>query len=113
MGNDTERRRLIAKRDTLAARLHKLDQSAAAEAEAFARNADGLPPSFGRHASDWSRRHERQYQARLADIRAAQRNDRGAIAKKIERQNAALRAQLLRDARAMRHQVNPSISNSR
>ena len=104
MTDDMTRRRIVANRDMLTARLRLLEISAARQAETLARSAPGLPATFGRHASDWTRAHEREYQAHLAKIHGDQRNDRGALKAKIDRQNAALRAMNLRDAANARRQ---------
>ena len=47
MPDDMIRRRIVANRDMLTARLHLLELSAARQAEALARSAPGLPATFG------------------------------------------------------------------
>ena len=94
---------LLRKRDLLRARLTSLDLAARQAAEGRTRGSDELPLTHGRHATDWTRRHERAFQRHLAEIVGSQRNDRGALLAKIERQTTALRENLLRKARKARH----------
>ena len=94
---------LLRKRELLKARLASLDLAARQAAEGRTRGSDELPLTHGRHATDWTRRHERAFQRHLAEIVGSQRNDRGALLAKIERQTTALRENLLRTARKARH----------
>lgn len=100
------RSNLLPKREVLRARLASLDLGARQSAESRTRASDGLPPSHGRNATDWTRRHERAFQRHLAEIVGSQRNDRGALLAKIKRQTAALREDLLRNARKARHEAS-------
>ena len=99
---------LLRKRDLLRARLASLDLAARQAAERRTCGSDGLPPAHGRHATDWTRRHERAFQRNLAEIVGSQRIDRGALLAKIERQTTALREDLLRTARKARHKGSGS-----
>ena len=94
---------LLRKRDLLRARLASLDLAARQAAERRTPGSDGLPPAHGRHATDWTRRYERAFQRNLAEIVGSQRNHRGALPAKIERQTTALREDLLRTAGKARH----------
>ena len=98
----SERARLLANRAVHQNRLNGLDQAARRRAEKLTRAAPDLPSSFGRHASDWSRRHEARCQAELSKIAGDQRADRATLKRKIARQTEALRRLVLKEARSTR-----------
>jgi hypothetical protein len=97
-----QRAGLLRNRAVHEARLQGLDAAARRKAEKLARSASDLVPSFGRHASDWSRRHEARFQAELAVIIGEQRGDRQSLERKIERRSEALRRIILTEARTQR-----------
>ncbi|MGE4404401.1 hypothetical protein [Pseudomonas sp.] len=93
------------------ARLRTLEMRLFHEAEAATRSNPGLPSTFGRYASDWTKRHEADFQRRLSELRAAARNEIGSIAQKITRQSDAIAAFHLKQARKAKrsnHGTRPS-----
>lgn len=80
------------------ARLRTLERRLAGTAEAETRANGELPITFGRHASDWTKRHEAHFQRRLSELRLDARNEIGSIEKKIARQSAAITAFHLKNA---------------
>lgn len=74
------------------ARLRTLQLRLTHEAEAATRATPELPPTFGRHASDWTKHHEADFQRRLSELRLAARNEIGSIEQKVARQSAAITA---------------------
>ncbi|WP_146049593.1 hypothetical protein [Novosphingobium sp. HII-3] len=81
------------------ARLRTLQLRLTHEAEAATRATPGLPATFGRHATDWTKHHEADFQRRLSELRLAARNEIGSIEQKVARQSAAINAFHLRQAR--------------
>lgn len=100
--HQSERARVVSNRAVHQNRLVGLDQAAQRRAEKLTRSASDFAPTFGRHASDWSRRHEARFQAELAAIVGEQRADRASLEKKIARRTEALRTLILIDAREKR-----------
>lgn len=80
------------------ARLRILERRLAGTGEADTRANAELPITFGRYASDWTKRHEAHYQRRLSELRLDARNEIGSIEKKIDRQSAAITAFHLKSA---------------
>lgn len=78
------------KRDTTRTRLNELRRRLQTRAESETRTERGLPSTFGRHASDWTRRHEAFFQQRLSELTTHSRNELGALEAKLKRQNAAI-----------------------
>jgi hypothetical protein len=84
-----------SRRDESEQRLQGLKLRLRQRAERDTRCEPSLPESFGRHASDWTKRHERFFQERLAILTSKSRNEIGAIERKLVRQNSAIRAKIL------------------
>lgn len=86
------------RRAETADRLRNIELRIAGVAEAGTRSNDDLPSTFGRHASDWTSRHEADYQRRLSELRSETRNEIGAIKRKLARQTEAISAHHLKQA---------------
>lgn len=80
-------------------RLQILERRLAHQAEAATRSDQSLPETFGRYASDWTKRHEAEFQRRLSELRLGARNEIGSIKQKLERQSNAIADFHLRQAR--------------
>jgi len=80
-------------------RLQILERRLAQEAEAATRSSTSLPTTFGRCTSDWTKRHEADFQRRLSELRLEARNEIGSIKQKLARQSDAIAAFHLRQAR--------------
>jgi hypothetical protein len=83
-------------------RLQILERRLAQAAEAATRSNQSLPTTFGRYASDWTKRHEADFQHRLCELRLEARNEIGSIEQKLARQTDAITAFHLRQARTNR-----------
>lgn len=79
-------------RGTIASINHRLTRAA----ETRARAVTELPNTFGRHASDWTRRHEEQFHRFLAELTNEARHELGALRTKLHRQEAAIAAHHIR-----------------
>ncbi len=84
-----------SRRDESKERLRNLKLRIRQKAERDTRCEPSLPESFGRHASDWTKRHERFFQERLAILTSKSRNEIGAIERKLVRQNKAIQTKIL------------------
>lgn len=83
-------------RDRILTEIDAIEGSIRREAESTVRNAEDLPETFGRHATDWTEQHETSYRSLLIDIGARRRNETGALQAKVMRQSDAIRAAITR-----------------
>ena len=82
--------RMRAARDQTRATIALINHRLARTAETRARAVPELPDTFGRHASDWTRRHEEQFRRFLGELTNDARQELGALRAKLQRQEAAI-----------------------
>lgn len=93
---DPQLLRMRAARDQTRATIASINHRLARTAETRARAVPGLPATFGRHASDWTRRHEEQFHRFLGQLTNDARQELGALRTKLQRQEAAIAAHHIR-----------------
>jgi len=91
---DPQLLRMRAARDHTRATIALINQRLARTAET--RALPELPDTFGRHASDWTRRHEDQFRRFLSELTNDARHELGALRAKLQRQEAAIAAHHIR-----------------
>ncbi len=91
---------MMTARDRTMTALDNIDGQLRRAAEAETRADATLPPSFGRHATNWTRVHEAHYRAVLATITSRRANETGALRAKLMRQCDAIRAEIVRSHRS-------------
>jgi hypothetical protein len=94
MTHTPEYRRMTSARDTTERRLKDLERRLREAA-----NKTVNSPAAHRGDSAWRKSDEAAWQAALAELRYRNRNEIGALAAKLERQQAAIRAWLAKPAR--------------
>lgn len=90
-------------RDRTMLAIDNIDAQIRRAAEAETRAEAALPPSFGRHATNWTQVHERHYRSLVSAIATRRANETGALRAKLMRQCDAIRAEIVRS-----HRIKPT-----
>jgi len=87
------------RRDETSSLILLIRNAAQRDAEDIVRASKALPYTHGRHSTSWTRHHERSYQHWKATKLGERRKELDALDRKLQRQNNAITAYHLKEAR--------------